>query len=238
MTPFTLPVSEVFGPTWQGEGRYAGQLCGFLRLGLCNLSCEWCDTPYTWDRSRYDVKAECPDAEPAELAARIIRLNVELMVLSGGEPLIHALRDDRCPLAMVVRTVGARWVVETNGTLIPPRWMSRAVEHFTVSPKIATVSDPVRRRLKPDALRWWAGAAAAHRADFKFVVQDVADLTNVDDLVETYGVPHDRVWVMPEGTATAELLDGHRAIADAVLARRYHTTTRLQTLLWGEARGH
>ncbi|HHK7228110.1 TPA: hypothetical protein ACQXLV_002143, partial [Streptococcus pneumoniae] len=42
-----LPVSEVFGPTIQGEGPHAGRTCHFIRLGGCNLSCSWCDTPYS-----------------------------------------------------------------------------------------------------------------------------------------------------------------------------------------------
>ena len=43
----TSPVSEVFGPTLQGEGPHAGRPCHFIRLGGCNLSCSWCDTPYS-----------------------------------------------------------------------------------------------------------------------------------------------------------------------------------------------
>src|SRR5438046_5626962 len=45
----TLVVSEIFGPTFQGEGPSLGRRCVFLRLGACNLHCRWCDTPYTWD---------------------------------------------------------------------------------------------------------------------------------------------------------------------------------------------
>jgi organic radical activating enzyme len=38
-----LVVSEIFGPTVQGEGTSMGRRCGFLRLGGCNLDCAWCD---------------------------------------------------------------------------------------------------------------------------------------------------------------------------------------------------
>ena len=37
-----LVVNEVFGPTWQGEGKSVGQVCWFLRLGGCNQHCVWC----------------------------------------------------------------------------------------------------------------------------------------------------------------------------------------------------
>ena len=53
-----LVVAEVFGPTFQGEGPSAGRRAMFLRLGRCNLDCAWCDTPYTWDWSRFDPAVE------------------------------------------------------------------------------------------------------------------------------------------------------------------------------------
>lgn len=53
-----LVVSEVFGPTFQGEGPSLGRRAGFVRLGRCNLDCSWCDTPNTWDWSRFDPAIE------------------------------------------------------------------------------------------------------------------------------------------------------------------------------------
>src|SRR4029450_7825218 len=53
-----LVVSEVFGPTFQGEGPSVGRRAGFVRLGRCNLDCSWCDTPYTWDWERHDPAVE------------------------------------------------------------------------------------------------------------------------------------------------------------------------------------
>ena len=53
-----LVVSEVFGPTFQGEGPSSGQRAMFVRLGRCNLDCAFCDTAYTWDWTRYDPDAE------------------------------------------------------------------------------------------------------------------------------------------------------------------------------------
>ena len=42
-----LSISEVFGPTVQGEGATSGRRCAFVRLGLCNLDCSFCVAPDT-----------------------------------------------------------------------------------------------------------------------------------------------------------------------------------------------
>ena len=42
-----LVISEVFGPTFQGEGPTLGRRAAFVRLGRCNLDCTWCFAPET-----------------------------------------------------------------------------------------------------------------------------------------------------------------------------------------------
>lgn len=233
-TTTTLPVSEVFGPTFQGEGPHAGRACKFLRLGLCNLACEWCDTPYTWDTTRYDVAAECPDTSVAEILARLYAIETPLVIVSGGEPLMH---HRKLPELIYSAPQTWEWHLETNGTIPPPVWVPHLITHTTVSPKVAT-ADPEKKRLKPRALEAWTHLAHAGEAAFKFVVRDPSDLAAVDRVVGTYDIPLEAVWVMPEGVTSDAVLATHRAIADSVLERGYSTTTRLHTLLWGAERGH
>ena len=40
-----LPVLEIFGPTFQGEGRAIGQKTMFVRTAGCDYHCDWCDLP-------------------------------------------------------------------------------------------------------------------------------------------------------------------------------------------------
>ena len=49
--PLTLPILEIFGPTFQGEGRAIGQKTMFVRTGGCDYHCAWCDSAFTWDGS-------------------------------------------------------------------------------------------------------------------------------------------------------------------------------------------
>jgi len=56
----------------QGEGVTCGTPSVFVRLALCNLHCDWCDTAYTWDWTRYDLKASVLPLPPEEVAARVL----------------------------------------------------------------------------------------------------------------------------------------------------------------------
>src|SRR6056297_3563779 len=44
-----LRVSEIFGPTIQGEGALIGVPTVFVRLGGCDYRCSWCDSLHAVD---------------------------------------------------------------------------------------------------------------------------------------------------------------------------------------------
>lgn len=225
-----LPLSEVFGPTFQGEGPHTGLRTGFVRLGLCNLACEWCDTPYTWDRERYDVDKECPPTLISDIHQHLRTMGVETVCLSGGEPLMHKAKLEE------LLTPEWRWHCETNGTIRPPAYWEERVEHTTVSPKVST-RDLYKKRIKPGALREWSALAHRGKAAFKFVVQGPKDLDSVQEVVDLAGIEAHNVWIMPEGTEAADVIRHHRAIEPFITQRGWNTTTRLHTLLYGSERG-
>lgn len=81
----TVPVSEFFGPVFQGEGPAAGRRAWFLRLGMCNLGCSWCDSAYTWNGT--EKFTPYTRDELADLLAPVDGI----LVLTGGEPLLRCL---------------------------------------------------------------------------------------------------------------------------------------------------
>lgn len=228
----TLPVSEIFGPVFQGEGPHTGRACAFIRLGLCNLSCSWCDTPYTWDKTRYDIKKECPPLTADEIMAQLPKTN--LLIVSGGEPLMHKNND---ALKEVVFRFQGDIHVETNGTIIPSDWLNRRVNLWNVSPKLAHSGDPEKKRIKPLALAWFATAAQERRACFKFVAQHPDDLQQIKEFQETYHIPNYTIWVMPEGVTAQAQIDGLKLLSKPVVEQGWNISTRLQILTYGNTKG-
>jgi 7-carboxy-7-deazaguanine synthase len=226
-----LIVSEVFGPTFQGEGPHTGVRTGFVRLGLCNLSCQWCDTAYTWDRDNYSLTEELTRTRVGDVVDQLAFMDVDTVCVSGGEPLIHhkQLQD------LFIAGNRYSWHAETNGTIAPPSYWRHHVTHTSVSPKINT-HDPLARRIRPDVLMHWNMLAHDGLACFKFVAADPGELELIERVCDQVGIEPRHVWVMPLGTDPATLAARHQELAPAIEDHGWNTTTRLHVLLYGQER--
>lgn len=232
-----IAVSEIFGPTVQGEGPTLGRRCAFLRLIGCNLTCRWCDTPYTWDwlglnGTAYDVKEQTTLLDDADVYARLADLDVDRLVVSGGEPL--GQQNRLVNLFDHLYADGWDIEVETNGTVVPKREIIDTVERFNVSPKLdhADAGRGGRDPYQPEILE---ALQATGKAAFKFVAHNPSDVDELSVIVDRHAL--DPVFVMPEGRSIAEVARHTALIADAVIDHGYHLTTRLHVLTWGDERG-
>lgn len=236
----TLPLTEVFGPTIQGEGPATGRPATFVRLGGCNLACSWCDTPYTWDASRFDLRREIAPTPVPEVLARAA-YGPPLVVLTGGEPLLHQRTPGFAHLLSGLAEAQREVHVETNGTIAPRAHTRGTVALFVVSPKLphaqAAKSDsqPV---IVPTALAAFARLAHKGRAVLKVVVRGVTDCRRALDLADEHGFPRASVWLMPEGTSPEALAARWRDVAEFAAAHEVNASHRLHVLAWDDERGH
>ncbi|WP_314245358.1 7-carboxy-7-deazaguanine synthase QueE [Streptomyces kutzneri] len=232
-----IVVNEVFGPTVQGEGPSSGQRCAFVRLGGCNLSCRWCDTPYTWDWKgvsdegrAYDPRKELTRRTTDEVLESLLAMDVALIVISGGEPLQQQKR--LIPLVRSLRDHDISVEIETNGTIVPTDELVGLGVRFNVSPKLAHSGEPESRRIKPNALKMLQKTPGVA---FKFVCRSHDDLTEVAALQKRLGLTP--VWIMPEGKNQPDVTRHLGNIAGGVVQRGWNLSTRLHVLAWGDRRG-
>ena len=129
-----LKLVNIF-PTLQGEGPFVGQPAVFVRLGGCNLACNFCDTEFENFQSMVredilsDIRAQAGDVR-------------RLVVITGGEP----LRQNIVPLCEDLIAQGFTVQIETNGTL----WRELPEEvHIVCSPK---TSNGIYHPLRGDVL--------------------------------------------------------------------------------------
>lgn len=230
---------EIFA-SLQGEGPSLGRPVAFVRLSRCNLACTWCDTAYTWrftgdnrphrDGLAFERSANQVRLDEAEVAARIVALGQDRLVITGGEPLLQG-----AALAQMVALLdGISVEIETNGTVAPHPALDSQVAQYNVSPKLAHSGNPANLALPPERLAAWA---TDPRAWFKFVVASPADLDEVLALVEAHAIPRERVYLMPEGTDSATLRERECWLAPLALEHGLRLTDRLHIHLFGDTRG-
>lgn len=229
-----IPVVELFGPTIQGEGPYAGRNADFVRLGGCNLSCSWCDTAYAWDASRYNLRDEItPLTDESVLAALSGRRGI--VVLTGGEPLLHQRNAALLRVLRRLREVGRPVHVETNGTILPTEELLELVEVFVLSPKLSNAQLPPHQRATPHA--GWANVSVTAEVHAKLVLNNRGELQEALNIARSIGLPDDHIWLMPQAADPNTLAALWPDIADAAAEAGVNACTRLHVLAWGLERG-
>jgi len=195
-----MRIAELYA-SLQGEGRLTGTPSVFVRASGCNLRCDFCDTPFTsWQPEGEDWSVE-------EIVRRTLELEPRHAVLTGGEPMLFA---ELHPLTRQLHRAGRHITIETAGTLYLPV----TCDLMSISPKLSNSTPPAERDAKwhlrhersrhaPEVIR---RLLDEYECQLKFVVERPEDLAEIDRwLAEFPDVSAHQVWLMPEGTATAEL---------------------------------
>lgn len=99
-----LPVMEHFY-TIQGEGFHQGKAAYFIRLGGCDVGCVWCDVKESWDAEKHQK------IEITNIKNQIKETPAQMVVITGGEPLMHDLDE----LTKELQSAGLKTHIETSG---------------------------------------------------------------------------------------------------------------------------
>ncbi len=241
MSAGVIRVSEIFGPTIQGEGVLIGEPTVFVRSGGCDYRCAWCDTMHAVDPA-YRVQWVPMSAEA--VWARVVELSGSrplTVSLSGGNPAIQPLG----PLIELGKAAGYRFALETQGSLAKD-WFS-ALDTLVLSPKPPSSG----MRIDWDALAACRAAAGERpRTILKIVVFDEADYAFARATherhpdVQLYLQPGNHTPPPPQVDDAAIDIDGvmdrMRWLVDKVVADRWFAARvlpQLHVLIWGNRRG-
>lgn len=100
----SLPLSECFY-SLQGEGCHTGKAAFFIRLGGCDVCCDFCDSKSTWNIKR------SLNTPVKEIIANVLETKADMVIVTGGEPTIHNLEY----LCRLLKENGIACCLETAG---------------------------------------------------------------------------------------------------------------------------
>ena len=238
-----IRISEIFGPTIQGEGPLIGRPTVFVRTSGCDYRCSWCDTLYA---VLPEYRGEWTQMTASEILARVNELATNqhvLISLSGGNPALQPL-DDLCALGHLN---GHSFAMETQGSVAQP-WFAK-LDWLILSPKPPSSG----MTTDWDALGACVEAAGGRpRCVLKIVIFDEADYAYARTVASHH--PNLKVYLqvgnpapllasgkpMPEAADVGDLLKRLRWLAGITIADRWFDVTvlpQLHVLAWGNKRG-
>ncbi|WP_283196221.1 7-carboxy-7-deazaguanine synthase QueE [Rhizobium sp. AN80A] len=236
-----IRVSEIFGPTIQGEGVLIGLPTVFVRTGGCDYRCSWCDTLHAVDSEYRD---QWTPMTVEEIWAEVVSLSGGrplTVSLSGGNPAIQPLG----PLIERGHAEGYRFALETQGS-VAKDWFAD-LDTLVLSPKPPSSGMETDWALFEDCL---ARAAGGPDVALKIVVFDERDYRYAREVAGRY--PDLPVYLQP-GNHTPPPADDDdaRIDVDGIMERMLwlvgkvtkdrwfeaRVLPQLHVLLWGNRRG-
>ncbi|MGH1374993.1 MAG: 7-carboxy-7-deazaguanine synthase QueE [Alphaproteobacteria bacterium] len=236
-----IRISEIFGPTIQGEGALIGQPTVFVRTGGCDYRCSWCDTLHAVDNEyRHDWKP----MSSSDIFAEIEKLSGSVPItvsLSGGNPAIQNFQS----LIDMGHAKDYHFALETQGS-IAKNWFAD-LDVLTLSPKPPSSDMDTDWDAFEECIK-----CAGNKPDIalKFVIMDDADYAYAREAAARY--PALPVYLQP-GNHTPPpaddddaqididgIMERMRWLVDKVCEDAWHDACvlpQLHVLIWGNKRG-
>lgn len=171
-----LPVMEEFY-TLQGEGFNTGTAAYFLRVGGCDIGCNWCDSKASWSFGDHPLIAV------DEIVERIQIYPARAVVVTGGEPTLYPLQY----LCDKLKEAGIQTFIETSGA----NPLSGTWDWVCLSPKFQ--SPPVKSNyLKANEL--------------KVIIEKLSDFRWAEENAARVG-PDCHLFLQPEWSQKGKMLE-------------------------------
>ncbi len=236
-----IKVSEIFGPTIQGEGVVIGQPTVFVRAGGCDFRCVWCDSLHAVDNEHRHDWMSFGATQILDRVKSFTSNKPIMITLSGGNPAIQPFGE----LIALGKAAGFKFALETQGSVCKP-WFGD-LDVLVLSPK------PPSSEMTFDGDQLSACVRAGETAGktvLKFVVFDDMDFEFAQEVAELH--PHLPVYLQP-GNHTPPPAEDENAqidleginqrmlwLIDKVNQTHWYSATvlpQLHVLLWGNQRG-
>ncbi len=205
-----IKINEIFYSI-QGEGKWSGKPCIFIRTTGCNLRCSYCDTKYAYEKGT--------NKTIQEIIKEIEKYNCKKICLTGGEPL-----QQKNTKKLIERLLEKKYQIclETNG--------SKDIYHLPknknlmISLDIKCPSSNMHKKMNFKNIKY-----LQKKDQIKFVVKNKKDYNYTKKTIKKYYTPCS-IYLQPEYNSNT------RDLIKWVLDDDLDITISLQIhkIIWGE----
>jgi 7-carboxy-7-deazaguanine synthase len=206
-----MKINEYFA-SLQGEGKYSGWPCLFIRLSGCTrtkengLICKFCDTNFHGDGKEYSVD---------EVIKIITKANKEIVVFTGGEPALQIKEIQK--VTSKLRNKNIVFHLESNGDILLNQNELMEFNYIAFSPKDLASMKNVLFMTKNIPLDWY-------------------DIKVVTDLKINTSLLNDATMLMPLTTYTQRDFRINRIVWNYCIENNKKFCLRQHVEVWGKKR--
>jgi len=217
-----IKLSEPLHIVYQGEGIHTQKKMILLRTSGCDVNCTSCDSKSSWNTidEEYTVGG---------LSRKIDQLSDEYginhIMITGGNPELQ-----KEELIKLINSMGIFYFdIEVPGLVAWEGFYSSHNIQFNFSPKIGALEN------KDKKFEYKAFESLPQNYIIKVVVSEEdfdSNILAIEDLMEKYKIPIDKIYLMPMGTTREEIIKGSQFLMQKCLETGFNFTTRLHVLLF------
>lgn len=247
-----LEISEIFGPTVQGEGKRVGRVSIFIRFSKCNFTCSGfevayineegqeklgCDTYYAVDSS---FKKQWKILSSKEIIKEVTTLANNKpfdIVISGGEPLLFWQKDEFQEILEYFILNKHHITIETNASLninFTKEYQKEIL--FSMSVKLANSNEAYKKRVNISALN--TILENTKESYLKFVINKETKDEAIKEIKEIREqLAFTEVYLMPMAKNIDELSQNDKSIIDLCIENNYIYCDRTHIRIWNDKKG-
>lgn len=236
-----IPISEIFGPTIQGEGPNAGMKCIFIRVAGCDFKCDFCDSKFSWIFNKDTAKYSSEELINIILE-KCKNTHTSHVILTGGNPCLY---DFELFIEEMYRN-HIRVDIETQGSILP-NWLIDC-DTIVISPK-----PPSSKQKDVYSLinLWLDNNEYIPETAIKIPIFDLVDFNfalNYNQLIKSYRDKHNvklylsigNTNTMESGDISSRILMDYKNLIDIVMNSELddvYILPQIHTLIWGNKQG-
>lgn len=184
-----MKICEIFSSI-EGEGIRAGYPCTFIRSIGCNLKCKWCDTTYSYQKTKDTL-----DMSIEDIIEKCMQFKNTRVTFTGGEPLEQ---KDALKLIKALINKGFEVNVETNGSVdLKPFVKYRNSDMFASENLFFTVDYKCPSSGMTDKMMQNNYLYCNQKDVLKFVVGSKEDLITMKNWVFEHPFTYEHIFVSP-----------------------------------------
>ena len=235
-----IRVSEIFGPTIQGEGVLIGEPTVFVRTGGCDYRCSWCDSLHAVDSEYRDTWAKMTSKEVFSKVCDLSNNRPITVSLSGGNPAIQPFDElielghkKEYKFALETQaSISQDWFAKLDVLVLSPKPPSSGHEvdwkkfDICVQKSNGVPKTVIKIVIFDDIDYDWARDVSRRYTDFPFYIQPgnhTPPLANEELNIDLDGIMNRTEWLI------------QKALGDNWFD--VHILPQLHVLLWGNKRG-